>query len=521
MQYYPFNNLYEILEANLIKKSNKTIIFQDDIKITNLQLKNYVDIVARFLINKGIKAGDKVGIIMSNSWQYVVNIFAISKIGAVIVPINHFFKNDEIAYVLNDVKAKLLFSTAKFSAETSTLLGKTSIENIVWVDGLPINNDCNISYDDVLNNELPDIAPISSLIDNTAFILFTSGTTGKPKGAELSFRNIFSNCEGSKVLMEAKDGDIKMICYLPMFHAFTLTATVILPIYSNSGLVIIPSLNTKSDFKKLLKQLLLKRCRYFAGVPDVYSAIAKAKLPWYFHLFHNVKGFISGAAPLSEDTYKRFTSSFKRGMLLEGYGITECSPIVSCNSPQHNKIGSVGKPYINYQVKIFDENMNEQPVNSVGEICVKGDCVMKGYYNRPEDTQENIINGWFKTGDIGRVDEDGYIFIMDRKKDLIISKGMNIYPREVEEVIYTNPKVNACAVIGVQDSEVGEIPIAFVELREDEQCSELELKNFIRSSLATFKLPRKIFFETELPRNATKKILKRELRLIYQERNKK
>jgi long-chain acyl-CoA synthetase len=146
---------------------------------------------------------------------------------------------------------------------------------------------------------------------------------------------------------------------------------------------------------------------------------------------------------------------------------------------------------------------------------------MKGYYNRLEDTKTSIINGWFRTGDIGRVDEDGYIFIMDRKKDLIISKGMNIYPREIEEVIYTNFKVNACAVIGIQDNDAGEIPIAFVELREKEECTESELKDFIRPHLATFKLPRRIFFEKELPRNATKKILKRELRLIYQERNKK
>ena len=521
MQYYPFNNLYEILENNLVKKLNKTIIFQDNIKITNQQLKNYVDSVSRFLVSKNIRPGDKVGIIMSNCWKYVVNIFAISKIGAIVVPINNFFKSDEIAYILNDVKAKLLFSSAKFSSETVGLLNKSEIENIIWVDGTPIENEHNINYDLVINNKLDDVVTSQSQLEDTAFILFTSGTTGKPKGAEISFKNIFSNCEGSKILMSANDGDIRMICYLPMFHAFTLTATVILPIYSNSGVVIITSLNTKSDFKKLLRQLLFKRCRFFAGVPDVYSAISKAKLPWYFHWFHNVKGFISGAAPLSEEIYKRFSASFKRGVLLEGYGITECSPIVSCNSPTHNKIGSVGRAYTNYEVKIFDENMVEQPINSVGEICVKGDCVMKGYYNRPEDTRESIVNGWFKTGDIGRVDEDGYIFIMDRKKDLIISKGMNIYPREIEEVIYTNPKINACAVIGVKDNDVGEIPVAFVELREDEECNETELKDFIRPHLATFKLPKRIFFEKELPRNATKKILKRELRVIYQERNKK
>jgi long-chain acyl-CoA synthetase len=312
--------------------------------------------------------------------------------------------------------------------------------------------------------------------------------------------------------MKSKDGQLKLISYLPMFHAFTFTATVVIPIYTNSGVIVIRQLAGIKDFKNLLKTLLFSRCQYFTGVPDIYGAMAKAKLPWYFHWFHNVKGFISGAAPISDEVQNRFNKSFRKGKLLQGYGITECSPIVSCNSVAENRFGSVGRPLLDYQIKIADENMSPQPVGIAGEICVKGDNVMKGYYNRPNETAEAIIDGWFKTGDIGYLDKDGYIFIIDRIKDLIIHKGMNIYPREIEEILYTQEKVNACAVIGIKDKEDNEVPVAYIELKENETATEAEFKEFLKPHLATFKQPRKVLFVEKLPRNATGKILKRELR---------
>ncbi len=519
MQNFRFNNLYEIVEHNFKSHPNKTIVYEEDIRINNAKFKEYVDTVASFLIQLDIKPNNKVALIMSNSWQYIVNIFAISKIGAVVVPVNSFFKADEIAYVLNDSKAELLFSSQKFAEETKNLISKTNIKKIVWVDGCPVENEKNINYDSMINQPLQLCSAHTSTTEDTAFILYTSGTTGKPKGAELSFKNILSNCAGGQKLMAVKDGQVKMLCYLPMFHAFTLTATVILPIYTNSGVIVIRSISNKSDFKKLLKQLLFQRCRYFAGVPDIYNAMSKAKLPWYFHWFHNVKGFISGAAPLSDEICNRFSASFKRGKLIQGYGITECAPIVACNSPKNNRFGSVGQALLDYQVKIFDENMQELSIGAIGEICVKGDCVMKGYYNRPDDTKEVIVNGWFRTGDIGRMDEDGYIYIVDRKKDLIIHKGMNIYPREIEEVIYTNQNVNACAVVGVKDNDVGEIPIAYIELKEDMTTTEAEVKEYLKPHLATFKMPRRVYFIEKLPRNATGKILKRELRELNTTQN--
>ncbi|MCE3268653.1 MAG: long-chain fatty acid--CoA ligase [Burkholderiales bacterium] len=512
---YQFNNLYDIVVANANKSRSRAIITEEEVKLSNGEFKERIDIVAEFLKNKcDIKPDDKVAIFMSNSWQYIVNAFAISKIGATVVLINNFLKEDEIAYILNDSQTRLLFSSTKYTKETQNLMKKTDIRQIIWVDGVaPFNNEKNIDYDTIFKIKMNSIsAPFASQIEDTAFIFYTSGTTGKPKGAMLSFRNIFSNCEGGIKLMNSKDGQLKLICYLPMFHAFTFTATIMVPIYTNSGLIVVRSLSGVKDFKKLLRTLLISRCRYFTGVPDVYSAMAKAKLPWYFHWFHNVKGFISGAAPISDEVQNRFNRSFKKGKLLQGYGVTECSPIVSCNSVKNNRFGSVGRPLLDYKIKIVDEDMNSLPTGESGEILVKGDNVMKGYYNRPKETEEAIVDGWFKTGDIGYVDKDGFIFIIDRKKDLIIHKGMNIYPREIEEILYTHNKVNACAVIGIKDKEDNEVPAAYIELKENETATESEIKEFLKPQLAAFKQPRRVLFVQKLPRNATGKILKRELR---------
>ena len=519
MQHYTYSNLYQVIEANLAKSPNKTMIYEDDLKISSRELKIKIDAIAECLVVNGIGRRDKVALVVGNCWQFIAIMFAISKIGAIIVPINNFLKEEELTYIVNDSQAKLLFSSAKFANETKDLLSKCAIEKTIWIDGAPLVNEKNIDFDVFLksNQSNPSREFYSSSLDDIAFIVYTSGTTGKPKGAMLSYRNILSNCEGAMEHLRVKEGEAKFLCYLPMFHAFTLTVTVIAPIFSNSGVIVIRSISNKKDFKNLLKQLLLKRCKYFTGVPEIYSAMSRAKLPWYFHWFHNVKGFVSGAAPLSDEVLARFTANFKRGKLLQGYGISECSPVVSCNTPWNNKDGSVGLPLPGYKVKIFDENMQEQAIGDIGEICVQGDCVMQGYYNRDAETKEAIVNGWFRTGDLGRIDKDGYIFIMDRKKDLIIHKGMNIYPREIEEILYTHEKINACAVIGAKDKEDNEIPIVYIELKEDQTATEAEMKDFVKPRLALFKQPRKVYFIEKLPRNATGKILKRELRDLHKE----
>jgi long-chain acyl-CoA synthetase len=509
---YPVNNFYQVIANNAKSDPQKTIVFEDEHKISNQQLLAQADAVADFLIQRGIRRGDKVALVMSNSWHYLAIMFAISKVGAVAVPINNFLKHDELVYVLTDSQSCLLFASAKFNTEVRDLIIKTSLESIIWVDGAPLENERNFDYTKIGSTLGSSTESVNPALDDLAVIIYTSGTTGKPKGAMLSYRNLLSIVYGAIAHYKLKKGQARMICYLPMFHAFTLAVTMLLPIVTSSGVVIVRSISTKKDFANLLKLVLVHRCRYFAGVPDIFSAMARAKLPWYFHWFHNVRGFVSGAAPLSEDVIKRFGASFKRGKLLQGYGLSECASGVSLNKPWANKPGSVGTPLMGFQIESFTDDGVQVARGEIGELWIKGDCVMQGYYNRPEETAETIVDGWFKTGDIGYVDADDYVFIVDRKKDLIIQKGMNIYPREIEEFLYTHDKINAAAVVGVKDIEANETPVAYLELKEGITATEKEIKDFLKPLLAPFKQPRKIYFMEKLPRNATGKILKRELR---------
>lgn len=514
---YQVDGFYAVAVNNAKKAPNKTILYFDEEEISNSTFKLRIDSVASKLKDIGVKKDDKVAIVMGNCWQYMVNVFAINKLGAVVVLVNNMLKEEEISYILNDSQSKVLFASGKFAKPLQNVLTQTCVQRVIWVDDVPLTNELNIDFSDITASPRDTAPYVVKDIEELSVIIYTSGTTGRPKGAMLPFRSILSNVNAALEALDLKEGQAKMICYLPMFHAFTFTVTIFAPILTNSGVVVIASIGPKT-FPRILQLVLKHRIKYFPGVPDVFSAMAKAKLPWYYHVLSAVRGYVSGAAPLSDAVIERFNKSFAlsqklgKGKLLQGYGISECSPLVSCNTPKHNRNGSVGKAFPGYQVATFDDDMNQLRQSQVGELCVKGGCVMLGYYNRPQDTAEAIVDGWFRTGDIGRVDEDGYIFIMDRKKDLIISKGINIYPREIEEAIYQHPKVNACAVVGLKDADADETPIAYIELKEGESATEAEIKDFIKPHLATFKQPRKIYFMDQLPRNATQKILKRELR---------
>ena len=266
---YPVNNFYQILIQNTAKEKARIALYDGEIKVSNLELLQKVDTVASFLNKIGIKRGDKVAMVMSNSAEFIINLLAISKIGAVAVPVNNFLKHDELAYIINDSGAKLLFASAKFEAEVRGLTIATGIGQVVWVGGSPLENEKNIDYAKITATRVNTAEDVKAGVDDLAVIIYTSGTTGKPKGAMLSYRNLFAIIYGAVAHYKLKDGKAKFICYLPMFHAFTLTVTVILPIYTNSAVIVIRSIGTKKDFKYLLKQLLLHRCRYFTGVPDV------------------------------------------------------------------------------------------------------------------------------------------------------------------------------------------------------------------------------------------------------------
>lgn len=509
---YPYKNFYEMLVTNASAHPHKKVILVDDITISNKELLKKVDALAYFLDALGVKNKDKIPIIAPNCYEFVVSVFAISKLGAVVVPLNNMLKQDEYRYILNDCNAKTLITSSQFAKEIVGLREITKLEKIIWIDDAPVLDEHNILFHDMQDNQTQSsVLHVDKDLDELAVIFYTSGTTGNPKGAMLSYRNLFSNMVSGSMLFKVTPKD-RFIVYLPMFHAFTFTIMTMLPIFTNSSILIIKKLH---PFSNIIKQTLLKRVTVFLGVPDVYNALVRAKLPWYFLWFNSIRLFISGASALSEDTLHKYTQVFKRAKMLEGYGLSECSPAVSVNTLNDQRPYSVGKALPGFQVKIVDDDMVEVPRGEAGEIIVHGDCVMMGYLNNEEKTKETIINGWLRTGDLGKMDEDGFIYIVDRIKDLIISKGINIYPRQIEEALTNLSYIKTAAVVGKMDSRNGEVPVAFVELEDDidkKSITQLKVKNDLKDTLANFKIPRSVYFVDDLPKTATGKVLKRVLK---------
>lgn len=505
---YPFNSLYEMVLSQGEKQSRRVALFVDKEKIPYREMLSRIDSFAGYLHSIGIKEGDSVALFLRNSPEFIIAIFAISKVGAISVPINTFLKSTELKYILEDSSTKLLIASSVYEDVVLDAIIEDISPTVVWEGGIGNSAANDISFEDTLSLKL-NVDPIHRTLDDVAVIIYTSGTTGRPKGAMLTNKNIFSNCQSSAERIKVTRRD-RSIVFLPMFHSFTLTVGVILFVYVGGSIVVIKSLK---PFSNIFRQILLKRVTLFIGVPDVYNAIAKAKLPWYFMRFNRLRAFISGAAALQEHTLVAMREKFGSAILLEGYGLSEASPVVSVNPLDRPKAKSVGLALKGYEIKIVDEDMVELARGEVGDIITRGDNIMRGYLNRPGSTEEVIVNGWLLTGDMGYMDDDGYLYIVDRKKDLIISKGINIYPREIEEVIDRFDGVSASAVVGRADEKSGEIPIAYIELDDDIDSIDIaKLRNYLREHLANYKIPKSIKVLENIPKNATGKVLKRELR---------
>jgi len=505
---YKFNNFYELISFQAKKRKSKAALLVDDEKITYGDILEKVDKLAGFLAEKGVKEGDKVALFLRNSPEFIYTVFAASKIGAILVPINTFLKEEELTYILEDSGSSVLVASAIYDKVVNSSKASTLCRFILWKGEEKVVGERHLHFDEALRVD-NSVAHTKRTLEDTAVIIYTSGTTGKPKGAMLSNKNILSNADSGRRTINVRPKD-RGIVFLPMFHSFTFSIGVMLPLYVGASIVIIKSIQ---PFSNIFKQTLTKRVTLFFGIPDVYNALAKAKLPWYFMWFNKIRAFISGAAALQPKTLDAMAKKFKRATLLEGYGLSEASPAVCMNTFKKQKEGSVGTALHGYEMKIVDEDMNEVPRGSIGDIIVKGDNVMQGYLGRPEATDETIINGWLLTGDMGYMDDEGFLFIVDRKKDLIISKGINVYPREIEEIIDGFEGVGVSAVIGVVDAHSGEIPVAYVELEDEvESIDEFALKAYLREHLANYKVPKHLYFVDELPKNATGKVLKRVLK---------
>jgi long-chain acyl-CoA synthetase len=341
--------------------------------------------------------------------------------------------------------------------------------------------------------------------DDTAVILYTSGTTGKPKGAELTHGNLRQNVERCLGLFTPGPGDV-ILGALPLFHSFGQTCGLNTAVRAGACLSLIP----RFDPAKALEILQRDHCTVFQGVPTMYGALLNHPDRESYDT-SKLRLCASGGAALPVELLKGFEEAFGC-KILEGYGLSETSPVASFNHPDmERKPGSIGTPIEGVEMKVVDDDGKEVPQGEVGEIVIKGHNVMKGYWGRDDATAEAIKDGWFHSGDMAKVDEDGYFFIVDRKKDLIIRGGYNVYPREIEEVLYEHPAVREAAVIGMPHDEMGEEVGAAVALKEGESVSEDELQKFVKDQVAAYKYPRKVWFVDELPKGPTGKILKREI----------
>jgi long-chain acyl-CoA synthetase len=441
----------------------------------------------------GVSAGDRVGLWLKNCPEFVPALFGILQAGGVVVPINNFLKPGEVSFILADAGVDVLITDATLGASVKELQAALPDLRCVEVE--------------VFANSMVEFNPPQSMEreeSDLALIIYTSGTTGRPKGAMLSHGNLLHNVESCRLVLRCGHED-RMALFLPMFHSFMLTVGILLPLLIGASIVLIRSLYPLRNF---LQELIQRRATVLPGIPQFFRSMVSMPAVPLPHL----RLCISGAAPLPVQVLKEFESKFGFP-LIEGYGLSEASPVVTKNPLDgRRKPGSIGLPIPNVDVSIQDETGKVLPDGEIGELCVRGGNVMAGYWNQPDETTKVMRHGWLLTGDIGYRDSDGYFFITDRKKDMLLVNGINVYPREVEEVMYQFPGVREVSVIGVPDARKGEQPLAYVSANEGTVLEERELLQFVRSKLADYKTPRHVIFLPALPRNATGKILKTTLR---------
>ncbi len=462
--------------------------------------------LARLLTDThGVRPGDRVGLLMKNCPEFIYTLYGILFTGATVVPINNFLKPAEIEYILRDAGARTLMTT---SGDFEPVLNhlRQQLPELRPVDTARLN------WKQLAANPLEPLTLVHPA--DRAVIIYTSGTTGRPKGAVLTHANLVANIHSISVVLENVDRD-RIVLALPMFHSFMLTVAILAPLSIGASVLIIKSIK---PFRHVLFEMIRRRATVFLGIPQIFQALATARIPWWLRWLLPLRLAISGSAPLSGETLRLFSDRF-RFPLREGYGLSEAAPVV-CFNPIHgvSKPGSVGPPIPGVQVRVFDDQDNDLGPNQTGEICVRGDNVMRGYWNQEEATAAALRGGWLRTGDIGRVDEDGYVYITDRKKDMLLVHGSNVYPREIEEVLYQIPGVREAAVIGRPDTHHGELPVAFIVPADGAVLQETTVLKFCRERLANYKLPREIRIQKDpLPRNATGKILKTDLRQMVLE----
>jgi len=444
-----------------------------------------------------MEPGDRVGLMLPNVPQFPIAYYGVLRAGGIVVPMNVLLKRREIAFYLEDSGAKLLLAWHGFAEEARDGAADAGAE-LIEVEPA--------AFADLLASHEPTPGLAETDEDDTAVILYTSGTTGKPKGAELTHANLHRNADVTcRTTASIAAGDV-VLGALPLFHSFGQTVSMNASLMVGACLTLLP----KFDPGDALETMQRDGVTHFYGVPTMYGALLHHPERERFDI-SAMRTCITGGASMPVEVLRGFEEAFDC-VVLEGYGLSETSPVASSNHPdRERKPGSIGTPLEGVEMQVVDEDDNPVAQGEVGEIVIRGHNIMKGYWQRPDATAEAMRNGWFHSGDMARTDEEGYFYIVDRKKDLIIRGGYNVYPREVEEVLYEHPKIREAAVVGIPHDEWGEEIGACVVCHDGEELEEAEVSEYVKERIAAYKYPRVVWFIDELPKGPTGKILKREI----------
>lgn len=465
------------------------------------QLDKTVNHYASLLFQLGVKDKNRVILSCPNSPEFIYSYFGVVKIGGIIVPINVQLTIEEIKYFINDSDAEFIIFHPQIIEKLNQT--KESLQELLGIKLIVLDQEFERAIFEISPEAFEEISDENAI----STFLYTSGTTVKQKAAMLTHKNLLINAEQCCIAFHGTADDNYM-CALPMFHVFGFTICVLNPLLSGATITILEGFHPN----EVVESLLNDDITVFIGVPTMYVLLLAACKNKY--TFPNLRWAGSGGASLPVEVLRQARDILKLPVV-EGYGLTEASPAV-CFNPLHGiqKEGSIGLPLPYIKCKIVDEKDMEVAVGEVGELLVQGENIMLGYYKQEQETKETLRNGWLHTGDLAKQDEDGYYYIVERKKDLVIVGGLNVYPNEIEEVIYGYPKVKETAVVGIDDKLRGEFVKAFIVIKEGEECTAKEVSRYLRERLASYKIPRVIEFVSELPKNGSGKVLKRILKTL-------
>jgi long-chain acyl-CoA synthetase len=537
---FPEIPLHELLRKSAREFPEKTAIVYFDKEMSYRELDNLSDKFGGALDGLGVKKGDKVAIFLPNIPQFVISYYGITKAGAIETAISPLYKEREVEHQLNDSEAETIVVLDALYPILERVLAHTKIKRVIVtslkeympsakaflgsllkkIPSHKVEQTSNTFFFQELLSKYgakPPEVEIDPKEDLVA-LQYTGGTTGLSKGAMLTHMNLVSNAVACTEWLRGTVGSETYLTVLPLFHIYGMTTGMNSPIHQAARMVMLPRFDAKNTLEEIQKQ----KVTVFCGAPTMYALLLSHPNVSKYNL-KSVRFCISGSAPLPPEVQRKWMD-VTGGVLVEGYGLTESSPVTHCNpldkSLKTVKIGSIGLPWLETDAKIMDmeTGQTELPVGETGELVVKGPQVMKGYWKMPQESADVLRNGWLYTGDIGKMDGDGYFYITDRKKDLIKYKGYSVYPREIEDVIYEHPAVKLCAVIGKPDPVASEIPKAFIVLKEGKTATAEEIKQFVNSKLAPYKAVREVEFRTELPTTLVGKVLRRVL--LEEERKK-